>query len=151
MFLRIIDTLDPDIPSFTFIQFDEADGAGHSGGHNSAEYYKALTQVDGYLSRITEAVQNKEMGADAIFIVSADHGGIFLKVNRDYTGIFYQHGGNTLEERQVPLIFYGKNIKKGFVITKASHIYDIVPTIAEIFTIPIPHVWIGRSLAEVFE
>jgi predicted AlkP superfamily pyrophosphatase or phosphodiesterase len=149
--LAYIDTINPDMPSFTFIQFDEVDGAGHSGGHNSEEYYQALVRVDGYLSRIGEALENRGMNADTVFIVTADHGGIFLKINRNYSGTFFQHGGNTLEERQVPLIFYGKNIKRGFAIPGSPHIYDIVPTVAKIFEIPVPPVWIGRALSEVFE
>jgi len=45
------------------------------------------------------------------------------------------HGG--LQQRFVPLIFFGPNIKRGVVMEKAS-LTDIVPTICEITGLPLP-------------
>jgi predicted AlkP superfamily pyrophosphatase or phosphodiesterase len=144
-----IAAIDPGRPSFTFIQFDEVDGVGHRSGHNSSEYYEALIQVDKDIAKIKQSVIDAGIENDTIFILSADHGGFFYALNSDYMGMFYQHGGDTPEERQIPLIFYGKNIRRGFGITSSANIYDIAPTIASFFGIDIPYVWIGRSIREV--
>jgi predicted AlkP superfamily pyrophosphatase or phosphodiesterase len=146
-----INTIDPDRPSFTFIHFDGVDGAGHSSGHNSSEYYRALHQVDNYLGKIKQAVTDTGISDNTIFILSADHGGIFFIINYDYSGIFFQHGGSTPEERQIPLVFWGPKIKAGFGIVRDTNIYDIAPTIAEFFGIASPSVWIGYPISEVLE
>jgi arylsulfatase A-like enzyme len=103
---------------------------------------------------ITQAVRDAGIEDESVFIVTADHGGIVFLFNTDYmelfdhTEIYYQHGGNIPEVRQIPLIFYGKHIKPSAVILSDVHIYDIAPTIAAMFGIPLPLVWLGRSLTD---
>jgi predicted AlkP superfamily pyrophosphatase or phosphodiesterase len=145
-----IRSIDAGKSSFTFIQFDNADGVGHGSGHNSADYYRALNKIDGQISALKQAIEDAGIANESVFIVTADHGGIFFVLNNDYTGIFYQHGGDTPEERQVPLIFYGKNVRPGFQMPSEANIYDIAPTIADIFAIPQPLVWIGHPVREAF-
>jgi membrane-anchored protein YejM (alkaline phosphatase superfamily) len=148
--LDYIESLDPACPSFTFVQFDEADGAGHQWGHNSPEYYKTLTRIDASVGQIREQARSRGLTDSATFILTADHGGFFLALNKDYMGIIFQHGGNTLEERQIPLIFTGEGIKKG-PITGAVRIFDISPSVAALFDIPVPHVWLGSPVLQAFE
>jgi predicted AlkP superfamily pyrophosphatase or phosphodiesterase len=145
-----IESIDAGTSSFTFIQFDGADGAGHSAGHNSTDYYRVLNKIDGQIGALQQAIKDAGIENESVFLLTADHGGVFFVLNNDYTGIFYQHGGGTPEERQVPLIFYGKNIKENVQIQAEAHIYDIAPTIADIFNIPRPLVWIGRPIREAF-
>jgi predicted AlkP superfamily pyrophosphatase or phosphodiesterase len=120
--------------TFTFIHFDGADHEGHSNGYNSSEYYVMLNNIDGLIKRIEDVIVTNNMTNNTIFIFSSDHGGI----NKG-------HGGNTREEREIPIIFYGKNIKKGYIITESMRIYDIAPTISALFGISKPNVWLGNS------
>ncbi|GHU54624.1 phosphodiesterase [Spirochaetia bacterium] len=133
-----IGTIKTEPLTFTFIHFDGADHAGHSAGHNTQEYYASLNNIDGLITKIENAVNSNGMTDDTLFIFSSDHGGI----NKG-------HGGNTKEEREIPIIFYGKNIKNGFVISGAVNIYDMAPTISAIFGISTPNIWIGNSFYDI--
>ncbi|MDR1787132.1 MAG: alkaline phosphatase [Treponema sp.] len=121
--------------SFTFVHFDGADHAGHSAGYGSDAYYDMLRGLDGFVGEIEQAVRDAGLMDNAVFIISADHGG---KGN--------DHGADTIEEREIPLILYGKNIKSGTVIPGPVDIYDIAPSIAALFGISPPTVWTGNRL-----
>lgn len=75
-----------------------------------------------------------------IFIVTADHGGIGKG-----------HGGKTMQEMQTPFIISGKGIKKGVKITQSTMVFDTASTIAYIFKLNQPQVWIGRPIKQAFK
>ncbi|MDR2144456.1 MAG: alkaline phosphatase [Treponema sp.] len=125
-------------PVFTVIVFNEPDSVGHAKRHGSPEYYATLKELDAHIARVEQAVQAGGFYADTVFILTADHG-----------GWLWGHGFNTPKQRTIPLILYGKNIRRGFVIPGRVNIYDIAPTIAAIFGIDAPPVWTGRALREV--
>ena len=87
-----------------------------------------------------QAVIDAGIYDDSIFIVTSDHGGIG-------TG----HGGKTMDEMETPFIIAGKRIKKGAVITDSMMQFDIASTLAHIFRIRQPQVWIGRPMMQVFK
>jgi predicted AlkP superfamily pyrophosphatase or phosphodiesterase len=126
-------------PAFTVIVFNEPDSVGHAKRHGSPEYYATLRELDAYIARIEQAVQTGGFYEDTVFILTSDHG-----------GWLWGHGFNTPRQRTIPLILYGKNIRRGFVIPGQVNIYDIAPTIAAIFRVDSPPVWTGRALKEVF-
>jgi predicted AlkP superfamily pyrophosphatase or phosphodiesterase len=126
-------------PDFTMIVFDEPDHTGHSEGHGTKAYYKKLSQLDRFIGVIEEAVRAAGIYDETVFVLSADHG-----------GILWGHGGFTLRERCIPLVFFGSPIKRGHIISQPVHIYDIAPTMASIFGLDPPTVWKGRSIREVF-
>ena len=90
-------------PSLFFVQFDSIDGAGHSKGSNSEEYFNQINIVDGYIGRIYDCLENNGLAGDTLFIVVADHG---------HTPIG-GHGGITMRESQVTLAVAGKTVVKG--------------------------------------
>ncbi|MDR2047871.1 MAG: alkaline phosphatase, partial [Treponema sp.] len=92
-------------PDFTVIVFNEPDGVGHAKRHGSPEYYATLEKLDAYIARIEQAVQAGGFYEDTVFILTSDHG-----------GWLWGHGFNTPRQRTIPLILYGKNIRRGFVI-----------------------------------
>ena len=84
---------------------------------------------------IMQAVKDAGIWEESVLIVTADHGGIEKG-----------HGGRTMQEMETPFIIYGKNIKKGAVIEESMMQFDIASTIASIFGIQQPQVWIGRPM-----
>lgn len=127
-------------PTFTMIAFDQPDGVGHGDGHGTDAYYKKLQELDGDIAQIVSAVKEAGIYDNTIFIVTADHGGI----NKG-------HGGKTMQEMQVPFIVCGKGVKAGHQITSSVMMFDTAATIAHIFGLERPQVWIARPVTEVFK
>ncbi len=126
-------------PTFTMVVFDQPDATGHKYGHDTPEYYAELTKLDGHIARLWQAVKDAGMEKNTLFLLVADHGGI----NKG-------HGGKTMKEMEIPLILFGPGVKKGFEITESVMIYDITATIADVFHLAVPQVWIGRPVKSAF-
>ncbi len=56
-----------------------------------------------------------------------------------------------MQEMQTPFIISGKNIKKGGEFHESMMQYDVASTIAHIFGLKQPQVWIGRPMLQVFK
>lgn len=126
-------------PNLCAVIFAEPDGTGHGIGWGTPEYIQKLTQLDQALATIVKAVEDANMMDETVIIVTSDHGGID-------TG----HGGITMNEMQTPVVFYGKGIKKGFVIPESTMVFDIAGTIGYLFSIKQPQVWIARPITSIF-
>lgn len=126
-------------PNLVAVIYDNPDHVGHGDGHNTPAYYDKLTELDGYVGRIIQAVSDAGMMNETIFIVTSDHGGIEKG-----------HGGKTLQEMETPFIISGKNIKAGGEFTESMMQFDVAPTVLDIFNIEQPQVWIGRSMQVCF-
>jgi hypothetical protein len=122
-------------PLFAFLHLDHVDHAGHEDGHGTPQYYAAVSRADSLIGEVLKAVDK-----NTLVIITADHG-----------GVGYGHGGATVEEAEIAMILYGKDIKKGYVIPEQAAQYDLAATIAfALKTVP-PYVWIGRPLRSAFE
>jgi arylsulfatase A-like enzyme len=126
-------------PNLALIVFNEPDHAGHAEGHGSKAYYAKLRELDRFIGIIEEAVWDAGIHDETVFIITADHG-----------GIFWGHGGNSPRERRIPLVFFGAQIKAGHIISQPTNIYDVAPTIASLFELDPPGVWKGRAIEEIF-
>ena len=127
-------------PNLCAVIFDNPDHIGHADGHDTPEYYNMLKVLDGYIAQIVEAVKNAGMLDDTILIVTSDHGGI----NKG-------HGGKTMQEMETAFIISGKGIKKGYEFSESMMQFDTAATIAHIFNLKQPQVWIGRPMLQVFK
>ncbi|RNC63378.1 alkaline phosphatase [Proteiniphilum sp. X52] len=127
-------------PNLCMIYFGETDRAGHNHGWGSPEYLQAAQGIDACVGAIIETIEKAGMMDETVVIVTSDHGG--LKKG---------HGGKTMHEMESPLVFYGKNIKKGFVIPESVMVYDTAGTIAYLLDFPQPQVWIARPILSIFE
>lgn len=128
-------------PTLFAMCFDNPDHVGHTAGHDTPEYYSKLKELDAYIGRIVQATKDAGIYNETIFIVTADHGGIDKG-----------HGGKTMNEMETPFIISGKNIKKGIQFDHISMMqYDVASTIAFIFNLNQPQVWIGRPMKTVFK
>lgn len=126
-------------PALVNIVYDEPDHTGHAVGHDTPEYYKKLKELDGYIGEIVQAVKDAGMFDETIFIVTADHGGI----KKD-------HGGKTMQEMETAFIICGKGVKKGYEFEESMMQFDCASTVAYIFGLKQPQVWIGRPMRQVF-
>ncbi|MDL2223360.1 alkaline phosphatase [Bacteroidales bacterium OttesenSCG-928-M11] len=127
-------------PNFVGILVDEPDHTGHVSGFDSVAYINKVSELDSYVGMIVESVKKAGIYDETIFIVTSDHG-----------GIRNGHGGKTMVEMETAFIISGKNIKKGYHFTESMMQFDVAATIASIFNIKQPQVWIGRSMEQVFE
>ena len=127
-------------PTFLNIVYDEPDHVGHQQGHDTDEYYAKLHELDSYVAEIVQATKDAGIYDNTIFIVTADHGGIEKG-----------HGGKTMREMETPFIIVGKGIRNGHEITESMMQFDVAPTIAHIFGLETPQVWIGRPVMSVFK
>ncbi|MCL1822443.1 MAG: alkaline phosphatase [Prolixibacteraceae bacterium] len=126
-------------PNLLAVIIAEPDETGHGPGHDAPEYYEILKKLDKYLGQIIQAVKDAGIYDETIFIVTSDHGGIGKG-----------HGGKTMTEMETPFIIAGKNVKKGFEFDESMMQFDVAATIASIFALQSPQVWIGRPMKQVF-
>lgn len=128
-------------PHLLAVCFDNPDHVGHADGHDTPAYYAKLAELDGYIARIVQAVKEAGMYDDTLFVVTSDHGGILKG-----------HGGKTMQEMETPLIFFGKNVKKAYCFDDLSVMqFDIASTLAYVFDLEQPQVWIGRAVKQIFK
>lgn len=126
-------------PTLLAVCFDALDHVGHKEGHDTPQYYAKLSELDGYVARIVQAVQEAGMLDETIFVLTSDHG-----------GIGHGHGGKTMLEMQSPFIITGKNVKSGLEFHESMVQYDVASTIAYVFGLEQPQVWVGRPMVQVF-
>jgi len=126
-------------PDFLFIHFDEVDHVGHENGHKTQFYYDAVTTVDSQIGSLIQATKDAGIFDETVFIISADHG-----------GIGYGHGGETLDEIEIPFILYGKGIKNGYMIKNTVYTYDNAATVAGLLGVKQPYAWIGKPVKSAF-
>ena len=92
--------------TLSFVHFDDTDGAGHASGFMSAAYLDAVTDVDGYVDRILEAVvANRELASRTVVIVSTDHGG--------ESGTFGHSAPSVSANYTVPFFVWGAGVAAG--------------------------------------
>lgn len=126
-------------PNLFAVCWDHPDHEGHANGWGTPEYHDILKEMDRQIARIIQATKDAGIYENTIFIVTADHGGIG-------TG----HGKITLNEMETPFIIAGKNIRKGGEFEESMMQYDVAATVAEIFNLEVPQVWVGRPVLSVF-
>lgn len=126
-------------PNFLFIHLDHVDHAGHSIGHGTPGYYKAVELADTLIGEILDAAKKAGITDDLVILVTADHGGIGMG-----------HGGETLAEVEIPYILYGTGIKKGHEMKQPIYTYDQAPTVAYALGLKPLNAWIGRPTKSAF-
>ncbi len=134
-----IDYIKSDKPDLLFVHLDHADHVGHHDGHKTPKYHEAVAKADSIIGKIIQATKDTGIYSETIFIISADHG-----------GIGYGHGGETLDEIEIPFIIHGKNIKKGNLIKHQVYQYDNAATVAFALGIEQPYAWIGKPVKSAF-
>lgn len=127
-------------PTFTFIHFDHVDHAGHEFGHGTPEYYKSVEKADALLAQVMEAITSTAMASETLVIISADHGGIGKG-----------HGGESLQEMEIPFIVWGKSVKKNYKLNYPVYQYDNAATVAFALGLKLPMACIGKPVKNAFD
>ena len=136
--IKALDFITNEKPVFTFIHMDEPDGAGHSIGHDTQEYYTAVEKIDALIGLIIKTLEKEEMMDETVIIFSSDHGGIEKG-----------HGGKTLLEVEIPWIIYGKDIAAKGKLKNSIVTYDTAATIAYLLGLDIPDFWRGKPVTNI--
>lgn len=101
---EILSYLEENSPTAMFVQFDEADGTGHSSGYGSQAQLTKISELDSYIGEIYSAYEKKGIIDQTLFIVTADHGGNGTS-----------HGGLTDGEKYVMFAATGKTVQNGTI------------------------------------
>lgn len=65
---------DGERPSIITLYFSDVDGAGHRHGPNAPEVAEAVARVDGYLQRLLDGLQSRQMLDSVNLLITSDHG-----------------------------------------------------------------------------
>ena len=130
--------LEDNDPTVLFVQFDEADGAGHGSGYGSQTHLEKITELDGYIGQIYNAYKQKGLLDDTLFLVTADHGG-----NGN------SHGGMTDGEKYVMFAASGKSVQKGEI--QDMEIRDTAAIVLYALGYDCPAGWTARVPSGLFK
>jgi hypothetical protein len=119
-----------------FVYFPDCDRAGHAHGWMSEQYLEAAAQVDAGVGLLSEWTD------DAVFIITADHGGGGVVAN--------EHDRPHPVNDHIPLIVAGPGVTRRHQLTRAISLLDIPATVLWWFGVPVPREYEGRPLAEAF-
>ena len=134
----ILSYLEGSNPTALFVQFDEADGAGHSYGYGTSNQLAKISEIDGYIGRIYEAYRQKGMLEETLFIVTSDHGGSGTS-----------HGGLADSEKYVMFAASGKNVQNGTI--GDIEIRDTATIVLHALGYESPETWTARVPSGLFE
>lgn len=126
-------------PNFLFIHLHDVDRVGHNAGHGTPDYYAAIERTDTHIGSIIKSIEEAGIMDKTAIIFTADHGGI----NKG-------HGSISMQEMQIPWIIKGPGVRRDNEITQSVMTFDTAATIAAIFKLTPPQVWIGRPVAAAF-
>jgi predicted AlkP superfamily pyrophosphatase or phosphodiesterase len=127
-------------PNFLFVHLHDVDSVGHNAGHGTPEYYAAIERTDTHIGNIINSIREAGIMDKTVIIFTADHGGI----NKG-------HGAISMQEMQIPWIIAGPGINRNKEITDSIMTFDTAATIAALFKIKPPQVWIGRPVGAAFK
>ena len=115
--------------------------------------YVVDTLALSYDKNITEKPQNPATAKCAVEYIKRARPALVNIVfdEPDHGGIKKGHGGKTMEEMETAFIIAGKGIKKGYEFQESMMQFDCASTIAYIFGLKQPQVWIGRPMIQVFK
>lgn len=120
-------------PTVVFVHLDDVDEAGHSSEYSPDEpaYVAAIETADGLLGELSAAIAQRPTRDDECWatVIVTDHGG---KANL--------HGGQTAEERTIPLIIGGDGVATS-VIDQGPGLAVVPSTVVAYLGLEIDPAW----------
>lgn len=116
----VVEHLGSEDPDVVFVHLDNPDAQGHRNtfSPSAAQYVSAIEDADNQVAAMVAAVRARATFDDEswLILVVTDHG-----------GLENLHGGQSLDERQIPLIVSGGAFDKGVVLTGPGHV--VIPSL----------------------
>jgi predicted AlkP superfamily pyrophosphatase or phosphodiesterase len=137
---QILTLLQTGLPHVLFIHLPDVDSAGHSAGWMSTIQLWTLSWTDSSIGEIVAALQAGGYLNQTLLIITADHGGS----GKD-------HGSTSPEDTLIPWLAVGPGIPAGRLLQQDVVIYDTAATALYALNIPIPAVWDGQPILEIFD
>jgi predicted AlkP superfamily pyrophosphatase or phosphodiesterase len=134
---RAVTYLQTHTPDLLFIHLDSVDDAGHTYGHMTPQYFHAIEEADRLVGQLVGALERRNLRADTVLLLSADHGGVGKK-----------HGGESMDELEIPWIIAGPGVKAGTELKAPVNQFDTAATVAYLLGLQTPPCWIGRTVSE---
>lgn len=137
---QALDIIDTGLPDILFIHLPDVDTAGHLTGWMGLGQLLAINLTDGLIGKIVGALKDKGLLENTLLIITADHGGSGLT-----------HGTDSPEDSTIPWLAVGPGVPAGVTIKQEIITYDTAATILYALGLPIPEIWDGRPVTEIFE
>jgi predicted AlkP superfamily pyrophosphatase or phosphodiesterase len=128
------------IPDVLFIHFPDTDRVGHAYGWMSTNQLYAITFVDGLIGEILAALEDGGYRDNTLLIITADHG-----------GHYFGHGDDSPWDRTIPWLSVGPGVPQDVTLASDINTYDTAATVLHALGLPIPEVWDGQPVLEIFE
>lgn len=122
-------------PELMFVHLDHVDHVGHAEGHKTAAFYEAVRDADALVGQLIDAAETAGIMDKTVIIISSDHG-----------GIGYGHGGESLDELEIPFIVYGAGIEPGYNIREYVNVQDVAATAAYLLSMEPHPSWMGKPI-----
>ena len=135
---KICAYLKENTPEFLFVQFDSVDGAGHHYGYGTEGHLSQISTVDGLIGKIYDTLAKTNGLEDALFLVTADHGGTPGG----------SHGGDTDAEKYVSFFVAGDGVNKGNFGEMA--IRDTSAVVVRALGLDCPRIWTAKIPDNMF-
>ena len=119
-----------------FVYLPDCDRAGHASGWMSDRYLEAAAEVDAAIGALAEWTDQ------AVFIVTADHGGGGVRAN--------EHDDPHPVNDHIPLVVAGPGVTRRHQLTRPISLLDIPATVLWWFGVPVPDRYEGRPLEDAF-
>jgi len=126
-------------PRLLFIHMPDADTAGHAYGWESPEQLKALENVDAAIGFVKQTMEQVLQGKFYVLIVTADHGGSAK-----------DHGSDSDDDRIIPWITWGSDVKSNHTISSAVNTMDTAATVLWLLGIAPPTTWSGVPVEDAY-
>lgn len=141
---RLLQAIDGRAFGFILVNYANADTIAHSGNYNAS--CEAVRIIDKEIGRVIQSV----IAADAVLLISSDHGNVEELINPMTGKMETQH-----DPSPVPFYLVGKEYKgrkfinwQSIATQPIGIISDIAPTVLEIMGLPKPGDMNGRSLLQ---
>lgn len=126
--------------SLTFLYFDNTDVVGHRSGWCESEYLQAVDQIDIYIGKILDTIEQAGKEEETLVMLTSDH-----------SGIFNGHGQMLDEVQMIPLLIKGPGVRKGARFTLPISNGDLAPTAMSALRVKYNRFWVGKDLWEAYK
>lgn len=137
---KALQIIDAGLPDILFIHLPDVDSAGHLTGWMLPGQILAIELTDSLIGKLVTALETEDYLENTLLIITADHGG------EDFA-----HGTASPEDTTIPWLAVGPGLQAGVVLKSDIVVYDTAATILYALDLPIPEVWDGKPVVEIFE